>query len=84
MLMLWNCQSVWIGTDLQRMNQIRDALKAAKILHKVKVKNHLSQWGGRGTLRSSFGSLGNSTDQAYTYEIFVHKKDAVYAQKLIG
>jgi len=30
---------------------------------------------GRGTIRGNIGSLGNSTDQMYAYEIFVYKKD---------
>ena len=42
--------------------------------YKYKVKNSLGQWNGRGNTSGTMGSLGNSTDQMYQYEILVHKK----------
>ena len=39
MLGFWNSQSVWIGADMRRMNEIRDLLDAAKIRHRVKTRS---------------------------------------------
>ena len=77
-------KSLWIGMDIKRMNQIRDALDAAGIPHKVKTRNRMGQWAGRGTLRGRTGSLGIPTEQMYEYEIFVLKPDCERAKFLLG
>ena len=84
MFTFFNSESLWIGTDMNRLNQICDILDTNSIPYKLKVKNHLGQWNGRGTTRGTMGSLGNSTDQMYQYEIFVHKKEYEKAKYLIN
>lgn len=84
MFTIINSESLWIGTDLVRFNQIRDALDRERIAYKYKTKNHLAQWNGRGTTRGTAGSLGNPTDQMYQYEILVYKKDYEKAKHVIG
>ena len=84
MFTFFNSESLWIGTDMNRLNQICDILDTNSIPYKHKVKNHLGQWNGRGTTRGTMGSLGNSTDQMYQYEIFVHKKEYEKAKYLIN
>ena len=76
MITFFNSHSIWTGTDMQKFSQIRDMLEVNSIPYKYKIKDHLSDWNGRGTNRSSFGSFGNSASQMYQYEILVYKKDA--------
>ena len=83
MFTLFNSKSLWIGTDLTRFNQIRDALEHQSVPYKYKVRNHLGQWNGKGTIRGTRGSFGNPTEQMYQYEIFVYNKDFEQAQYFI-
>lgn len=83
MFTLINSQSLWIGTDLKRFNQIKDALVQADIPYKQVVKNQLGEWTGAGTVRGRMGSLGNSEAQMYQYEILVYKKDMERARHFI-
>lgn len=75
MITFFNSHSIWIGTDIQKFNQIRDILEVNSIPYKHKTKDRLSELNGRGTHRSSMGSFGNSAAQMYQYEILVYKKD---------
>ena len=84
MFTIFNSESLWIGTDMNRFSQIRNILDKNAIKYKYKVKNHLGQWNGRGTTRGTIGSLGNSIEQMYQYEIFVYKKDLEQAKYLVN
>lgn len=79
-----NSESLWLGTDMKRFQQIRDILDSKSIPHKYKVKNHLGKWNGRGTTRGTMGSFGNPTEQMYQYEILVYKKDFEQAKYLVN
>jgi len=70
-------ESIYIGHDMKRFNEIRDALDLAKIPYKHKVRNQDSEWlfQGKGTKRSQFGSIEVDQDKAYEYEILVRKED---------
>ena len=72
-----NSESLWIGTDVKKFNEIRTQLEQEGIPYKYKTKDHLSQtmYPSEGTLRSRTGSFGNKPDQMIEYEILVHKKD---------
>ena len=83
MFTLFNSKSLWIGNDLTRLNQIRNLLEQHSVPYKYKVRNHLGQWNGKGTIRGTMGSFGNPTEQMYQYEIFVYNKDFEEAQYLI-
>ncbi len=83
MFTLFNSKSLWIGTDLTRFNQIKEALDNHSVSYKYKVRNHLGQWNGKGTIRGTMGSFGNPTEQMYQYEIFVYNKDFEQAQYFI-
>ena len=83
MITFFNSESLWIGFEMDRFNQIRDALDNNSIPYKYKVRNHLGQFSGRGTIRGSKGSFGNSTEQMYQYEILVYKKDFEQAKFVI-
>ncbi|MCO7153996.1 hypothetical protein NIA73_12325 [Anaerobutyricum hallii] len=71
-----NSESLWIGTDMKKFNEIRTQLEQEGIPYKYKTKDHLSQtmYPAEGTLRSRTGSFGNKPDQMIEYEILVHKK----------
>lgn len=84
MITFFNSHSIWTGTDMQKFSQIRDMLEVNSIPYKYKIKDHLSDWNGRGTNRSSFGSFGNPASQMYQYEILVYKKDAEKAGYLLN
>ena len=84
MFTFFNSQSLWIGTDMIRFNEIRTVLDNQSIPYKYKCRNHLGQWNGKGTIRGSHGSFGNPTDQMYQYEIFVYKKDLENAKHVIN
>ena len=51
MFTAFNSESLWIGTDLKRFNEIRDVLDRENIKYKYKVKDQLGEWTGSGTLR---------------------------------
>ena len=84
MFTIFNSESIWIGTDQARFNQIRNRLDEGKIPYKYKVRNHLGQWRNGGTARAHYGSFGNDPAYSYEYEIFVHKKNVEQAKYLIG
>lgn len=83
MFTIMNAESLWIGTDMKRFNEVRDALDSKHIPYKYKVKNRLGEWNGRGTTRGRMGSIGTSTDQMYQYEVIVYKKDLEEAKRCI-
>lgn len=84
MFTFFNSDTLWIGTNMQRFNQIRDELDIKHIPYHYKVKNELGQWEGRGTFRGNTGSLGNPSDQMYQYKIVVLKKDMEQAKSILS
>lgn len=83
MFTVFNTESLWIGTDLKKFNEIRDALDRDGIRYKYKVKDQLGEWTGRGTLRGTVGSAGNLLEQMKLYEILVEKKDFAKAKAVV-
>lgn len=83
MFTIFNTESVYIGTDLKRFNEIRTILEAKNIKYRYKTKNRLGDWMGRGSFRGNIGSLGNEPELMYEYEIIVMKKDFETAKYLI-
>ena len=83
MFTVFNTESLWIGTDLKKFNEIRDALDRDGIRYKYKVKDQLGEWTGRGTLRGTIGSAGNLPEQTKQYEILVEKKDFAKARAVV-
>ena len=77
MFTVLNSESLWIGTDLKRFNEIRDILD---IKYKYKVKDQLGEWTGSGTIRGRVGSAGNPAEQAKQYEILVDRKNLEQAR----
>lgn len=77
MINFFNSESLWIGTDMKRFNEIRTQLEREGIPYKYKTKDLLAQplYPTNGTIRSHVGSLGNNANQMIEYEIRVHKKD---------
>lgn len=83
MFTFFNSESLWTGFEMDRFNQIRGILDSNSIPYKYKVRNHLGQFSGRGTIRGAKGSFGNPTEHMYQYEILVYKKDFEQAKFLI-
>ena len=80
MFTVLNSESLWIGTDLKRFNEIRDILDSQNIKYKYKVKDQLGEWVGSGTFRGRVGSAGNPAEQAKQYEILVDRKNLEQAR----
>lgn len=80
MFTVLNSESLWIGTDLKRFNEIRDILDSQNIKYKYKVKDQLGEWTGSGTIRGRVGSAGNPAKQAKQYEILVDRKNLEQAR----
>ena len=80
MFTVLNSESLWIGTDLKRFNEIRDNLDSQNIKYKYKVKDQLGEWTGSGTIRGRVGSAGNPAEQAKQYEILVDRKNLEQAR----
>ena len=80
MFTVLNSESLWIGTDLKRFNEIRDILDSQNIKYKYKVKDQLGEWTGSGTIRGRVGSAGNRAEQAKQYEILVDRKNLEQAR----
>ena len=80
MFTVLNSESLWIGTDLKRFNEIRDILDSQNIKYKYKVKDQLGEWTGSGTIRGRVGSAGNPAEQAKQYEIRVDRKNLEQAR----
>ena len=53
MFTVLNSESLWIGTDLKRFNEIRDILDSQNIKYKYKVKDQL----GEGQAAELFGDV---------------------------
>lgn len=84
MITFFNSYGIWTGTDMHKFDQIRDILESNDIPYKYKIKDRLSEWNGRGTNRSSYGSFGNTTSQMCQYEILVYKNDAEKVKYLLN
>lgn len=80
MFTVLNSESLWIGTDLKRFNEIRDILDSQNIKYKYKVKDQLGEWTGSGTIRGRVGSAGNPAEQAKQYETLVDRKNLEQAR----
>lgn len=85
MINIFNSESIYIGKDVKKFNEIRDCLEAEHIKYKYKVKNRSADWAGygRGTIRGRTGSIGIPSDAMYEYEILVHKNDRDKANWLL-
>lgn len=75
MITIFNRESLWIGRDMKRFNEMREALEREKIPYTYRTRSSGNRWMGHGTVRGSFGSAGSSIDLMYEYEIFVLRKD---------
>ena len=73
MFTVFNSESLWLGTDLKRFNEIRDILDRQNIRYKYKVKDQLGEWTGSGTLRGRVGSAGSPAEQASMKSLWIRK-----------
>ena len=73
MIAFWNRKSVYVGSDLQQFNRVRDYLDESRIQYRYRVKELGSRPSGLG--RGSVGVSGADFRRAVIYEIWVHKKD---------
>ncbi|MBM6737228.1 hypothetical protein [Faecalicatena fissicatena] len=84
MITIFNRESLWIGRDMKRFNEMRDVLEREKIPYTYRTRSSGNRWMGHGTARGSFGSVGSSIDLMYEYEIFVLRKDLERARYLVN
>lgn len=84
MITIFNRESLWIGRDMKRFNEMRDVLEREHIPYSYKTRSSGGRWMGHGTARGSFGSVGSSINLMYEYEIFVLRKDLERARYLVN
>ena len=84
MVPFWTRASRWIGQDLRRMNELRTLLDHAGIGHRIKTRNRMGQWLGRGTLRGRAGGLGVPAERICEYEIPASKTGLERARRATG
>ena len=84
MITIFNRESLWIGRDMKRFNEMRDVLEREHIPYSYKTRSSGGRWMGHGTARGSFGSVGSSIDLMYEYEIFVLRNDLERARYLVN
>ena len=51
MITVFNRESLWIGSDMKRFNEIRDALEREHIPYTYKTRSRGGGWIGHGTVR---------------------------------
>lgn len=81
MITFFNRVQVYGGRDVGEFSRIRGVLEENRISYRYKVRDKMTQWSQRGTLRGRVGSLGQQS--CLEYEIYVHKKDAQEARWLL-
>ena len=59
MITIFNRESLWIGRDMKRFNEMRDVLEREHIPYSYKTRSSGGRWMGHGTARGSFGSVGS-------------------------
>lgn len=55
MITIFNRESLWIGRDMKRFNEMREALEREKIPYTYRTRSSGNRWMGHGTVRGSFG-----------------------------
>ncbi len=82
MIPFWRKAEVFTGYSIQRFNEVRDVLEAAKIKHEYKIVNHEGSQSA-STSRSRMGSGHIKSEYSNLYSIYVHVKDFDEAQRLL-
>ena len=82
MIHFFNRETLYCGGSMKTFVQIRNILENHHIPYRYTVRNRMTQWAGRGTMRGRMGSAGQMNSQE-EYEIFVHKKDREKAAYLV-
>ncbi|MGL6174432.1 MAG: hypothetical protein ACRC1P_07460 [Cellulosilyticaceae bacterium] len=82
MITVFNKKEIYVGTSMQRFGEIRDILETNKIKYTYKVVNRNNSQ-ICGAKRGYTGTIGEKAQLAYTYYIYVLKKDYEHARYLI-
>ena len=82
MIPFWRKAEVYTGYSIQRFNEARDVLEAAKIKHDYRIVNHEGSQSA-STSRSRTGSGHIKSEYANLYTIYVHEKDFEEARRLL-
>lgn len=77
MIIFWNRNEVYTGFSMKRFGEVRNILSANGIKYTYKVVN-------RNSNRSRTGTLGEKSQMAYEYYIYVHKNDYANAYSIIS
>lgn len=82
MIMLWNRNEVYTGFSMKRFSEVRDILSLNGIKYTYKVVNRNNS-SGFDSNRSRIGTLGEKSQLAYEYYVYVHKNDYDNAYSII-
>ena len=82
MIMFWNRNEVYTGFSMKRFSEVRDILSLNGIKYTYKVVNRNTS-SGFDSNRSRTGTLGEKSQLAYEYYVYVHKHDYDNAYSII-
>ena len=83
MIMFWNRNEVYTGFSMKRFSEVRDILSSNGIKYTYKVVNRNNS-SGFDSNRAHTGTLGEKSQLAYEYYVYVHKDDYDNAYSIIS
>ena len=83
MITLFNRAELLITYDLNRLNQVRDALAQAGIDYQFRTKDLTSPSALSGGSRARSGNFGINQGAQLEYQLYVRKEDLPQAQSLL-
>lgn len=82
-MFILNTESIYIGYSSDVIEKIKNLLIQENIDFKIKVINHSTQWGTRGSKRGFLGNLNENIDYQNQYNVIVKRDDYIKAKTLI-
>lgn len=82
-MFLFNREEVYIGFSMNDAHKVMTILKDNGIKYQYKVTNLTQKWTGRGSTRTTSGSLGINQDFSTEYIVYVKKEHLEEAEFLI-
>jgi len=82
MILFWNRNEVYTGFSIKRFSEVRDILSSHGIKYTYKVINRNTS-SSFDSNRSRIGTLGEKSQLAYEYYVYVHKSDSANAYSII-
>ncbi len=82
-MFLFNREEVYVGFSMKDAHAVMAILKENGISYQYKATNLTQKWTGRGTSRTTFGSLGINQEFSTEHIVYVKKENLEEADYLI-